>query len=307
MKMSRPWSNSSVLLVARHISKTMPPHYYYAPKPSAPRRRNWRPFLGAVIVGVVGLLTVQIVSYATHSHATSHIDPRLQQAVTTWASQQSFESSVYVEEVTGERRAAAHNEQTFMVTASTYKLFVAYAVLHQAELGQLSLSVRTRTGQSAQATLNKMILQSDNASGEALGFLVGWNTVDALAANAGATHTTLNNYDSSGNATNGDKRTTVTDLALLLSKLQQGSLLDPTDTQMLLGLLKNQAYRERIPAGVPNGIAVADKPGWLPNVENDAGIVYGPKSAYVLVVMTTASVPQPLANLSQIVYNQLEV
>jgi beta-lactamase class A len=92
----------------------------------------------------------------------------------------------------------------------------------------------------------------------------------------------------------------------MLNKLQSGTLLGPTDTDMLLGLMKNQAYRERIPAGVPNGVVVADKPGWLPNVENDAAIVYGPKSTYILVVMTTGSTTQPLAYLSQVIYNQLQ-
>jgi len=256
--------------------------------------------------GVVGLLMVQIVTYAVHSHASAHTDPQLEQAINTWSSQQSFESSVYVEELTGERRMATHNPDTIMVTASTYKLFVAYAVLHEAELGTVNMSTRLSTGTTAEAALTKMITQSDNASGQALGFFVGWDTADNLAASLGATHTHLNNYDSSGNAIQGEKTSTVGDLAILLTKLQNSTLLDPTDTDMIIGLMKAQAWRERVPAGVPENIQVADKPGWLANVQNDAAIVYGPKSTYLLVVMTTSNTTQPLANLSQIVYTQLE-
>jgi beta-lactamase class A len=284
----------------------MQQRYYYAPRPVQPPKRSWRRLYSFVTLGVIGLLTVQIVSYAVHSHATPHVDAKLQEVVDGWVSQQSFQGTVDIQEVTGKLRTAQHDNETAMITASTYKIFVAYAVLHEAEQGTLSLSAKTRTGQTVQNALNKMILQSDNASAEALGFLVGWDTINSLVVGAGATHTDINNYDRAGNATQGDKRTTAADLALMLNKLQGGTLLGPTDTDMLLGLMKNQAYRERIPAGVPNGIAVADKPGWLPNVENDAAIIYGPKSTYILVVMTTGSTTQPLSYLSQIVYNQLQ-
>jgi beta-lactamase class A len=70
--------------------------------------------------------------------------------------------------------------------------------------------------------------------------------------------------------------------------------------------MKSQVWRERIPAGVPSGIAVADKPGWLDNVENDAAIVYGPKSTYTLVIMTTGNSTQPLADLSKQIYDYLQ-
>jgi beta-lactamase class A len=104
------------------------------------------------------------VSYAVHSHATPHIDPKLQEAVDAWVSQQSFQGAVDVQEVNGKLRTAQHDNETAMVTASTYKVFVAYAVLHEAEQGTLSLNTKTRTGQTAQNALNKMILQSDNTA-----------------------------------------------------------------------------------------------------------------------------------------------
>ncbi len=77
--------------------------------------------------------------------------------------------------------------------------------------------------------------------------------------------------------------------------------------------MESQKYRERIPGGVPGGVTVADKPGWLTvaegdgeNVQNDAAIVYGPKSTYILVITTTGSTTQPLADLSRQVYDYLQ-
>jgi beta-lactamase class A len=230
----------------------------------------------------------------------------LQQIVNNWAAQQPFETTVDVQELGGNLREATRNQNTAMTTASTYKVYVAYAVLHQVEQGTYTMNTHTRTGQTIGATLSKMILQSDNASGEALGSLIGWGTVDSLAASAGATHTQLNNYDRYGNLTNTEKHTTATDLTTMVTKLQQGTLLNKSNTQLLLGLMENQEWRERIPSGIPAGITVADKPGWLSNVENDAAIVYGPKSTYTLVIMTSGSTTQPLADLSKLIYTYLE-
>ncbi len=273
-----------------------------------------------VVVALVGYAKFRPASHVTTptvnvQHAatvtptpqpTAHVDTQLQQIVNTWAGQHSFDSSVMVQELNGDLRGASRNADTAMVTASTYKIYVAYAVLHEIEQGTYSLNTVTRTGQTVQNALQKMILQSDNTSAEALGFLVGWDRVDQLAAAVGATHTDINNYNSAGVAANGDKRSTANDLTLMVTKLQQGTLLSSADTKLLLGLMKTQVWRERIPAGVPSGIAVADKPGWLANVENDAAIVYGPKSTYTLIIMTNGSITSPLADLSKLIYNYLE-
>lgn len=240
------------------------------------------------------------------AQSSPHTDADLQRIITSWAAQRAFTSSVMAQELNGEQRGASLHATTTMTTASTYKIYVAYATLHQVEQGSITLRTKTRTGDSVNDCLDDMIRESDNDSAEALGFLVGWDTVNTLAAHAGATHTNINNYDSAGQATNGNKQSTAADLTLMVTKLQQGTLLNASDTQLLLGLMKNQQWRERVPAGVPAGVAVADKPGWLSNVENDAAIVYGPKSTYTLVVMTDGSTTQPLADLSRLIYNYLE-
>ncbi len=235
-----------------------------------------------------------------------HADTGLQQIVDTWATQHGFDATVSVQELDGQQRTATHNQAAPMTTASTYKLFVAYATLHEIEQGAYGPQTVTRTGQTVSAALSKMILQSDNTSAEALGFLVGWDRIDDLAAAIGATHTDINNYSAAGLPENGNKQSTAADLSLLLTKLQQGTLLNNDHTQELLTLMKQQVWRERVPAGVPEGIDVADKPGWLANVQNDAAIVYGPKSTYAIVILTNGSSTTPLADLSRLVYNYLQ-
>lgn len=258
------------------------------------------------IIVAIGFFKFYASLHAHAATAVPHSDAGLQRIVDEWLAQNSFHAAVQVQELDGSGRMAQRGQATAMVTASTYKLYVAYAVLHQVEQGTLSMQAKTRTGQTVNQTLSRMIVYSDNTSAEALGALVGWQQVDSLAAAAGTQHTRINNYDRVGNPVNGSKQSTAADLGLILAKLHEGTLLNQSNTQWLLGLMKTQHYRERVPAGVPAGIAVADKPGWLGNVENDAAVVYGPKSTYVLVVMTDGSTPGPLADLSQKVYSYLE-
>jgi N-acyl-D-amino-acid deacylase len=61
----------------------------------------------------------------------------------------------------------------------------------------------------------------------------------------------------------------------------------PTDCARVTATLAGQEFVERIPAGVPAGVRVANKTGWISTVDHDAAIVYPPgRDPYVLVVLT---------------------
>jgi beta-lactamase class A len=292
------------------------------------RSRVRKPFYALLILLVVGAVfwlaprthTDTKADFTTKpaqkpsSSTTSKTDVALQSLIATWAKQQGFQSSVDVQEITGRSRSASYEPTSSMVTASTFKIYVAYAVLHAIEQGQYTLETTTSDGNSIQTDLDNMITNSDDASSRTLGFMIGWPAIDTLLKTKGINSTELNNYVGNSTTPQGDKYSTADDLASILDQLYAGTLLNKTDTQLLLGLMENQVWRERIPAGVPSTVTVADKPGWLlPGdgdahiVENDAAIVYGPKSTYILTIMTdNNSSTQPLANLSEQIYNYLE-
>jgi len=243
----------------------------------------------------------------------THTDVGLQDIVQNWTSQQSVQTAVVVRELSGELRSASSSATTAMVPASTYKIYVAYAILHAIEQGTYTLNTKMSSGNTIQADLNSMILNSDNTAARELGFLYGWKNINALLKTQGLTGTDLYNYVPPSTDPMGDKQTTVSDLGTILEKLYAGKLLSADHTQLLLSLMKQQHFRQRIPAGVPSSIAVADKPGWLSPadgvneyIQNDAAIVYGPKSTYILVVMTRSGSIQPLTQLSTQVYNYLQ-
>jgi beta-lactamase class A len=55
----------------------------------------------------------------------------------------------------------------------------------------------------------------------------------------------------------------------------------------MLAILERQEFRAKIPAGLPAGVRVANKTGWITAVSHDAAIVFPPADPpYVLVVLT---------------------
>lgn len=210
----------------------------------------------------------------------------LQDTLDRWVAAHSSGYRVVVKTLDDTPATASYKPDEPIIAASTYKLFVAYAAYHQAETGQISLSHTLNNGKTVEQCIEQAIVRSDNACAEAIGFYVGWDVINELSQKAGFTHTDINNYGENGNYID-DKRTTASDLALLLEKLHTRQLLNTTHTEALLGYMKRQVYRSGIPAGVEQ-TPVADKVGFLDNITSDAAIVYAPNKPYILVILSTA-------------------
>lgn len=160
------------------------------------------------------------------------------------------------------------------IAASVAKLITATMYLHGVEAGQFSLSDQLSYG-TAHYELQQMIEQSDNTAWEDFNALLTHAGLQAYAGSIG-----LSNYDPDQNTL------TVDDIALLLSKLYKGQLLNHTDTQMLLSYMRSANEAGYIVAAVPAGIKVYHKAGWLADRVHDAAIIDYVKHPYVLVIFT---------------------
>lgn len=234
------------------------------------------------------------------------VDKTLQSQIETWVKDKDADFGIAVQEITGQQRVARHQAQKAFPTASTYKLFVAYGLLHQVEKGELALQHKLESGDTVQTCLRKMIVISDNTCGRALGFLADWKKTEKLLKEKDISKTYLNNYDENNQLLDAEKTSTAQDHVKLLRLLQRGELLNRKHADLVVSHMKKQQWRERIPAGVPKGVEVADKPGFLPGMQNDAAIVYGPKSTYVITILSSSDNPEDLADLSKLVYNYLQ-
>ena len=185
---------------------------------------------------------------------------------------------VSVMEING--RSANFNGDKQFETASTYKLFVAYSVLKAIDNGQMHWSDSSAGGRTVEKCFEDMIVISDNACPVAFKTkLGGWQVIENQMHSLGLSGKT--------SLTGPILLSTANDLSYFLYRLQNGTLLSTADTDLLLGLMKRQTYRDGIPAGT--GLPVADKVGFVDNVIHDAGIVYAAKGPYVMVVMTANS------------------
>lgn len=173
---------------------------------------------------------------------------------------------------------ASHDSNRRFVAASTYKIYLSYAVYREIESGNLKMSDATDAG-SVSFCMKKMILYSTNTCALALGDKVGWGRIDKILANAGFSHTKLNNYGGSRS----DKYTTAADTTKFFQQLYQGKLVNNHHKQQLLGRLQRQIYRDGIPAGVP-GKTVSNKIGFLSGYLHDSGIIYSDKGDYILTI-----------------------
>lgn len=79
---------------------------------------------------------------------------------------------------------------------------------------------------------------------------------------------------------------TARDLGVLMAAVATSERLTPESRRSMIDILAHQHFRENIPGGVPEGIRVANKTGWITAHHHDAAVVFPPeRDPYVLVVM----------------------
>lgn len=198
-------------------------------------------------------------------------------------------------DIANPKHSVSYGGDDAMITASTYKMFAAYAALSKVEQGSLSLNTPTANG-TLDHCIQRMILVSDNDCGIAVSNKVGWTEMTKVSNAAGFVNTSLDGTKG------GDQYSTANDEAQFMYRLQSGRLLNAEHTQYLMDLMKRQVLRSGIPAGT-NGSVVANKVGNLGTFHNDMAVIYSPKITYVLVIMSDGASVAAIKDLSQQIYN----
>jgi beta-lactamase class A len=86
-----------------------------------------------------------------------------------------------------------------------------------------------------------------------------------------------------------DNLITADDMARLLVALAEGRLAGPEATAACERTLRAQEYRNGIPAGLPQGLVIGNKTGWISSVNHDVALVRAPGLPPVgLAVLVTA-------------------
>ena len=151
-------------------------------------------------------------------------------------------------------------------------------------LGGLTPGVTTLTNRDL-ATM--MVAVSDNAATNLLIQRVGMDSVNAWLGSLGLMHTRLRRKMLDVAAAKAGRENTATprELVTLLERLHGGAL-GPRATDEFFRMLATNKM-SYLPRLLPDSVRVANKPGWLDAVRNDAGVVFVHNRPFAIAVMTT--------------------
>jgi beta-lactamase class A len=202
--------------------------------------------------------------------------------------------AVSVMELGGMGRTASVNGDRKYVTASTYKLFIAYMVLKDIEGGSLKWEDVITDGLNVRQCFEEMIVRSANRC--ALAYKARYGAANIVVK--------MRELGFSSVEHNTTWWATANDLATYMKRLERGQLLEGESRDYLLGLLKRQVWRYGIPTGIP-GVTVADKVGFLDDYIHDIAVVYSPKGTYILSIMTKGGSYGGMADVARQVHRYM--
>ena len=246
---------------------------------------------------------VQLTVLPPHESVSREYTPSnqgLQALIEQWDREHTGRYGIIIRDLSAKGWAASLLPDHDFITASTFKMFLAYAVLHKVENNELRMETATDSGLLVRDCIDEMITHSTNACATSLFNLAGWGYVHSF---------TLGQFPSTrldnGQNADGEKHTTVYDEVTFMHRLYLCQLMNAGNTDYLLNLFKHQVYRSGIPKGFP-GITVANKIGFYAGYKHDVGIIYAPSGTYILGIMSYGGSDAQFADLSSKVYTLMK-
>jgi len=127
--------------------------------------------------------------------------------------------------------------------------------------------------------VERMVTVSGNLATNVVLDEVGTGEVAAVLADAGCSELTtivrgIEDYPARDSGT--DNLITADDMARLVVALAEGRLAGPDASAACEHTLQAQEYRNGIPAGLPDGLVIGNKTGWISSVNHDVALVRAP-------------------------------
>ncbi len=233
-----------------------------------------------------------------------------------------------------------HNHNELFHAASTMKLPVMIEVFRQADRGWFNLDDRILVDPMCRSMLDgslfecdsrgyvneqlgepvtirrlarEMMVVSDNLATNLLIELVTPQRITASMRELGAEDGFVIRglQDSMAFRAGISNRITARDLVELLDAVENNTAASPESCAEMRGILRDQHYRTRIPALLPEGVQVGHKTGSITGHRHDAGTVYAPFGTYHLSILIDGLGPgvdgnSASARLSRFVYDGRE-
>jgi beta-lactamase class A len=209
-----------------------------------------------------------------------------------------------------DQRAFYLNADAIYPTASTIKIAVLAELYRQhergsgAKLGDL-YTVNAKDGVGTEGILQAMsagvsritnrdlallmVSLSDNSATNVLIDRVGMDNVNAWLSQLGLEQTRLRRRMLDVKAAQEGRENTATprELVAMLRAIHDGRVFGKATTEDFLKMLSTEKKSSYILRLLPAGLMIANKPGNLDAVRNDAGIIFVPGRPFAIAVMTT--------------------
>jgi beta-lactamase class A len=221
--------------------------------------------------------------------------------------------SIYIKDLKSGEHLSINNRK--MVAASLIKVFIMAKTYQEIYEGDIEKN------REVSEMLKKMITISHNESSNKLVEILGdgshksgMKVVNKFAISIDCMNTEQQRdmKDSRPIPVPGENYTSVEDCAKLLEKIYNKRCVSPEFDKEMMNLMLAQERNTKLPALIPKGIKIAHKTGELAQTENDVGIVFGPKTDYIICVMSnevknTAEARNLISQISKVVYDYFKL
>lgn len=195
----------------------------------------------------------------------------------------------------GTGQSVTLNESYPFQSASLYKLPVMYEVFKQRDLSMFNLGEEMTIGADDASmdlgslpwpigtritigtALDRMVTLSDNSGAYMLAKKVGSPYINEDMESMGLIRTHVRGDD---------LQTSAGDMARLLEIIARGEALSAETSAEMVHLMARQQVRNRIPVLMPPEAVVANKTGNWEAAAHDVAIVYGPRSTFVIALLS---------------------
>ncbi len=254
--------------------------------------------------------TPEVVTDDVPEDEQKRVDEGLEEArkvIEDYADEHEGVGGVYVRDLKGGYGYGVNPDEIFF-GASVMKIPLMVAVYRKMDEGEFSFNdtfatepgdwaggagwlqwEEPGTSHTVEDYLLMMMTQSDNVATNVLLRLVGGpEYVNEVASSLGASDTVLNQKITSERAAVPalDNWTTPRDMAKILNSIATGEAASRESSREMIDLMRQNHLQSSLEDGLPEGVEVANKGGWLYKVYDDAGIVFHEDRPYVIAIFS---------------------
>ncbi len=228
--------------------------------------------------------TTATVSAAVKQAASTDIEDDLDEIIEQYS---DLTIGVSVTDIDNDYTYESGETEVSFRAASTSKILTAVYYMQQVEQRTLSLST-VISGVTAQNLLQRMLNQSDNTAWYTLNSYLGYTDLQTYGRSIG-----MSSYNSTSNTVK------TADMALLLTQLQQGKLINSQHRELLLSYLQNTDNETLIPAVVTGDISLYHKWGTVLGNLHDVALLSKDGHSYAVVIYTNNETDDTSLNVRQ--------